>query len=637
MRLALRHWFRPKSMLNSSQTIRLRGQFPHILKIAGMAIDDSQNRNKWRIPKEDLDDIAAQLQDKPIMKNHDIDNVDAIIGRVNSAWRNENKVMYEGEISDESLIQKILLGYVKFNSIQIAIPAAYCDNCISKLGKKQEEASIANLDEPCPRCGSFDMLIRKPEVLEQSMVAIPAYVHAEVQPLSFKASVDRAFSRRFGIKVAPKPVIAAKKAEPDPLPLLLAAYRATAMVAIGSLEIGVRMAKMKLEDRELAKPTGEGLPYCATCKEYRDFEDEVDSCKKLGHKVSYGDIKDEEVEPMESWVWDYVKDVGDGFVECQMKGCDELWHNPTQEKILQHFADLHMNDQPAGEPSTLEKVGDAIGFLTLDEEEAGLPGEAQWTQNEHRVMKHGGRYAECPTCFPTRDRESKLYREEEEGGSGVDEYVGYSCPDCKIGKMKKYVIDGIPGVECDNCGWGGYKSKEEGDCTICGGSGVEEGTAGKSMPCTECGGSGKAKKEEDKFYPGQESQWTQDEHRVLGHKGSYEHCSICFPNEIEEERESLEYREEEVFECPLCTFATREEKEFDDHISGHANESAGERDEEVDSALKNFPLKPAGGKKGEEDDPHQFQQGGQNTAPGLCWYCGQDRDAKIHNVKKYQE
>ena len=562
------------------------GQFPHILKIAGMAIDDSQNRNKWRIPKEDLDDIAAQLQDKPIMKNHDIDNVDAIIGRVNSAWRNENKVMYEGEISDESLIQKILLGYVKFNSIQIAIPAAFCDNCITKLGKKQEEAGIANLEEPCPRCGSFDMLIRKPEVLEQSMVAIPAYVHAEVQPLSFKASVDRAFSKRFQTKVAPAPVKVVKKAEPDPLPLLLAAYRATAAVAIGTLEIGVRMAKMKLEDRELAKPTDEGLPYCATCREYRDFEDEVESCKKLGHKVSYGDIKDEEeeeeVQPMESWIWKEVKDVGDGFVECQMEGCDELWHNPTQEKILQHFADHHADEQPAGDPSTLEKVGDAIGFLTLDEEEAGLPGEAQWTQNEHRVMKHGGRYAECPTCFPTRDRESKLYREEEEGGSGVDEYVGYSCPDCKIGKMKKYVIDGIPGVECDNCGWGGYKSKEEGDCTICGGSGVEEGTAGKSMPCTECGGSGKAKEASD--------------------------TGVDFSHKLPEGKESLEYREEgeddksiqtkPPWECPICSFKSSDEYEFSKHIDDHWNQSTGPHDEETKGgSLADFPLVPAKGKK----------------------------------------
>ena len=37
--------------------------------------------------------------------------------------------------------------------------------------------------------------------------------------------------------------------------------------------------------------------------------------------------------------------------------------------------------------------------------------------------------------------------------------------------------------------------------------------------------------EEDKFFPGQEAQWTEDEHRVLRHGGKYKHCPICFPDQ----------------------------------------------------------------------------------------------------------
>jgi hypothetical protein len=221
------------------------GSFPHVLKIGGMAVDDSQNRNKWRILKEDLEGIASQLNGSPIMKNHDIENVDAIIGRVNSSWVEGNKVLYEGEISDESLIQKILLGYVRFNSIQIAIPNAYCDNCTGKLGVKEEEASITDLDNACPRCGSYEMYLRKPLVLEQSMVAIPAYEKAEIAPLTFKASIDRALKKRFTSTFAPtKP----KVVQMNLTPILLVAAQTVVAAAISVASMTVLRAKIALEE-----------------------------------------------------------------------------------------------------------------------------------------------------------------------------------------------------------------------------------------------------------------------------------------------------------------------------------------------------------------------------------------------------
>ena len=223
------------------------GQFPHILKLGGMAIDTSRNRNKWRVPIADLEDIAAQLQGAPLMKDHDIDHVDSIIGKVEQAWvepdkddATAGKVLWAGETSDESLIQKILLGYVRFNSIQIAVPNAYCDNCMSTQGKSEEQAAIENLDLPCPRCGSLDMLIRHPMVLEQSMVAIPAYEKAEVAPQGFRASLDMRLQKRFERATVINPV---KKTYPDPMPTLFAAYNAVSMATLGVGEMVLRMAK----------------------------------------------------------------------------------------------------------------------------------------------------------------------------------------------------------------------------------------------------------------------------------------------------------------------------------------------------------------------------------------------------------
>jgi Zn finger protein HypA/HybF involved in hydrogenase expression len=226
------------------------GRFPHILNLGGMAIDTSRNRNKWRVPIEDLQAIADQLKGAPLMKDHDIDHVDSIIGKVEDAWVEKDeqdekvgKVLWAGQTSDESLIQKILLGYVRFNSIQIAVPQAYCDNCIAAQGKSEEQAAIDDLDLPCPRCGSLDMLIRRPMVLEQSMVAIPAYEKAEVTPIGFKASLDRTLQKRF------EPHEAAKKTKvtmPDLTPVLVSAFDAVATAIVGVSEITLRMAQLEM-------------------------------------------------------------------------------------------------------------------------------------------------------------------------------------------------------------------------------------------------------------------------------------------------------------------------------------------------------------------------------------------------------
>lgn len=232
------------------------GQFPHILKLGGMAIDTTQNRNKWRVPLADLNDVAAQLKGAPLMKDHDIDHVDSIIGKVEEAWVEEDgqgggKVIWKGECSDESLIQKILLGYVKNNSIQIAVPQAYCDNCITHLGKSEEEASLDNLDFPCPRCGSLEMVARHPAVLEQSLVAIPAYEKADVTPFGFRAALDNFQEKRIenarkaGWKEGnPKPYSSA----PDLTPMVIAAFNAVTQVEMAVLETQARLLQGELEE-----------------------------------------------------------------------------------------------------------------------------------------------------------------------------------------------------------------------------------------------------------------------------------------------------------------------------------------------------------------------------------------------------
>ena len=297
------------------------GQFPHILKLGGMAIDTSQNRNKWRVPMEDLQDVAAQLVGAPLMKDHDIDHVDSIIGKVEEAWveadandKGIGKVFWKGECSDESLIQKILLGYVKFNSIQIAVPQAYCDDCMTTQGKSEEQAAIADLDLPCPRCGGLNMLIRHPMVLEQSMVAIPAYPHAEVTPVGFKASLDRALQKRFDRGIT---VTKTKKAMPDLTPYVIKARFMVNTIAIAAMEIGLKMANIELD----------GADDCQ-CEAF--YPDQCPSCLAKSQGLGMADTreKDEAGGSLKDFplVEKGKKESGEGYEEdyyCPVCGRDE--------------------------------------------------------------------------------------------------------------------------------------------------------------------------------------------------------------------------------------------------------------------------------------------------------------------------
>jgi len=172
------------------------GKLPKRLEIGGMIIDDNVNLNHWMVPKEELENIANQLKNKQIRADHS-DSVYSIIGRVEDAWVEDNKVFYKGEIGDEELIKKVLLGYVNFDSIQLYSDDVYCANCLYNNHKQESEAKITNINEPCPHCGNSELVIKNPQVVELSLVATPAYTTAELIPLGFKASLDKALQGRF--------------------------------------------------------------------------------------------------------------------------------------------------------------------------------------------------------------------------------------------------------------------------------------------------------------------------------------------------------------------------------------------------------------------------------------------------------
>ena len=172
------------------------GKLPHRLEIAGMVIDDSMNLNHWMVPKEDMGLVAERLKGQQIRKDHS-DSVDSVIGKVTESWEEDGKVWAKGEIADEDIIRKILLGYIRFSSIQLLAEEVLCANCYNTNHKSEVESKITDINMPCPVCGQAELVVRKPEAIEWSVVALPAYSNASFDAIGFKAALDRSLITRF--------------------------------------------------------------------------------------------------------------------------------------------------------------------------------------------------------------------------------------------------------------------------------------------------------------------------------------------------------------------------------------------------------------------------------------------------------
>lgn len=180
------------------------GKLPARLRIAGIALDESLNENLWQIAPAGIKKVAQQMIGGQIRKNHSKDRIEDIIGKVDKAWEEGGKVFFEGEIADEDTIKKVLLGYVRFTSVQIGAPFLLCRNCLLNRGIAEKEAQIESIELPCSRCGSREIYVTEPQFVEQSIVTLPAYPNAQIIPIGLAASMNLVLKKRFGTP-APAP------------------------------------------------------------------------------------------------------------------------------------------------------------------------------------------------------------------------------------------------------------------------------------------------------------------------------------------------------------------------------------------------------------------------------------------------
>jgi hypothetical protein len=162
-----------------------------LLNIEGVAIDASVNSNKWQIPSEDLDFVAAGLLGAQLRVDH-AESALMVVGRVSAANREGSRVMFRAEVGEEHLIEKILRNYVDHVSIQVDSDNVECSKC----GKPtRKEGMLVHL---CPEAWE---IIHKPKVRELSIVASPAYKDTTFVPVGFAAAMDKSQvdGRRLGL------------------------------------------------------------------------------------------------------------------------------------------------------------------------------------------------------------------------------------------------------------------------------------------------------------------------------------------------------------------------------------------------------------------------------------------------------
>ena len=153
-----------------------------LINIEGVAIDTTVNKNKWQVPKEDLEYIVETLKGAQLRVDH-AESALMVVGKVVDASLDGDSVLFRAEVGDERLIDKIIRGYVTHVSIQVDSDEVECSKCKRPTRK---EGRLVHL---CP--GAWEV-VRKPKVRELSIVASPAYENTSFQPLGFYAAMNEA-------------------------------------------------------------------------------------------------------------------------------------------------------------------------------------------------------------------------------------------------------------------------------------------------------------------------------------------------------------------------------------------------------------------------------------------------------------
>jgi len=168
------------------------------LIVGGQLLElNSPNSNQWGISGEDsgylIDFATKRISEQGIQLRADHSNhVRDVIGNVIELQRFGNEVHFEGAIGDSDLAYKFLRSFLRYVSSQIHSDQVLCSNCHSnvKMGIQNKQDLVKRgmyfsikQGVQTHLCNNAFNLVKEPQLIEVSLVTLPAYSRAIAVPI----------------------------------------------------------------------------------------------------------------------------------------------------------------------------------------------------------------------------------------------------------------------------------------------------------------------------------------------------------------------------------------------------------------------------------------------------------------------
>lgn len=156
------------------------------LPIRAEVLDTTTNKNRWKIPVKEIDNIINQIKKGiPVKKDHKKDDIDVIVGKLTDAEKmveeGITKLFAKGFLNNRQTAKQVFDGTLKGISPHGYAIKQTCTECgANMIGKRK-----------CTSCGNMEKYAEKWEIDEFSLTDTPAYKNSEVKALTFSASIDR--------------------------------------------------------------------------------------------------------------------------------------------------------------------------------------------------------------------------------------------------------------------------------------------------------------------------------------------------------------------------------------------------------------------------------------------------------------
>ncbi len=171
--------------------------------LKGILIDDTENKNHWKIEEEDFQHLAQSFIGCQVRLDHQ-EKISAVVGKILSTeldnshsqvkadWDQPNShphIHFEAEVilNDDNIIVPIKMGYVDSISPAVDSLKILCSEC-----RTPQIYNGYQHVKQC-KCEGGTKLLKDLTAREMSIVCSPAYAGTKMVPYGFAAAIDNSF------------------------------------------------------------------------------------------------------------------------------------------------------------------------------------------------------------------------------------------------------------------------------------------------------------------------------------------------------------------------------------------------------------------------------------------------------------